>query len=1182
MTTTPPNSIPALPSPQTTTNDKSGVNTNTPGSGNSIQVVCRFRPTNKLELESGGSNVIEFDDDGKGCKLLVSDHQPYRFTFDSVFSTDSRQIAVFNFVGKPIVEALFQGYNGTIFVYGQTGSGKTFTMMGPNATLTGYCDDPEYKGLIPRIVEAIFSMVEQADENIEFSIKVSYIEIYLEKIRDLFDSAKTNLQLKEDYDGGRGVFVSDVTESYVSSTDEVFSLMREGSSNRTVASTRMNEESSRSHSIFTITINQKHLVTLESKSGKLFLVDLAGSEKVAKTGAQGQQLEEAKNINKSLSALGNVINSLTDGKSTHIPYRDSKLTRLLQDSLGGNSRTTLIINASTNSYNSLETLSTLRFGNRAKNIKNKAQVNRQLSVRELQILLDKSNKEITTLKQIIAGLEDEIRVLGGTPSTPRTPLTPNSMEISSRTQPPATPTLPNIKALADQIAELEREKHDLELECNKLTEDRDIQADQLQEKREELQRKQIELETLENTVIEIKQLLLEAEKENEYLVNSLADVTFAYEKMKFESKEKTMTVQSLTAANDAMSAELQTLKSAVIALRSQLEARPVNTLAAPSIGDVRSVDSIEELDPVLSTWQKQKKEKQKEEEEFNRHMQERIHRMEEIGVQGARAELESAAPPRQQSSDRERELCDRIKQLEDTVQSLYHQLGGEEKAHTIPDAHEETLADDDLGDLPNDVPSLKQQMKTLRQRLLETEEEHRREVERKNTEVDKLREDFQWKMAKMEANYKNQMSFLGQREREIKSEKETVEKEKVEKLRETEQENERLRKDIKKLQEDALKQRKEFEQLREALLHDLQNRCEKVIDLEMSLDEAREEYRQLLLSTSSKALKKKVALLEKNNEQINASYQQLYNANSSLRLELQLAEKKLAIRNDRIHNLEFLLEDAKEMAKHQSDAYQTERTKFLQEIEHYRNELSYMQENIMKLSQASSSSSAVSAAAGSGSRGSGTASGDQSPQRNRSGSNPHIHTNPRIVKPLRGGGGGSKRFPALSVPESDDASDLLSLTGSQTATPFGRTNFTDIAISSPRPFSTQQTASSPSPTSPFSSQSVPPLSLATPPTNVASPTVNTPPSAASSSKKFSLSEILFSRTPRPDNGSSSPSLFHSMSSHDTEFDTTPVRLVAAVNSGSFPLSPPPPTGTGAGSQTSSPSPSSPAQSQPSR
>ncbi|KAI7907881.1 P-loop containing nucleoside triphosphate hydrolase protein [Cokeromyces recurvatus] len=224
-----------------------------------------------------------------------------------------------------------------------------------------------------------------------------YLYIYLIASND-------NLAIHEDKT--RGVYVKDLYEIYVANTNEVYQAMKNGSANRAVAYTQMNAESSRSHSIVVITITQKNLDTGAAKSGKLYLVDLAGSEKVGKTGASGQTLEEAKKINKSLTALGMVINALTDGKSSHIPYRDSKLTRILQESLGGNSRTTLIINCSPSSYNEAETISTLRFGVRAKTIKNKAKVNADLSPAELKALLKKVKSETLTFQAYIAALEE--------------------------------------------------------------------------------------------------------------------------------------------------------------------------------------------------------------------------------------------------------------------------------------------------------------------------------------------------------------------------------------------------------------------------------------------------------------------------------------------------------------------------------------------------------------------------------------------------------------------------------------------------------------------------------------------------------------------------------------------------------------------------------------------------------
>jgi kinesin family protein 5 len=205
------------------------------------------------------------------------------------------------------------------------------------------------------------------------------------------------------------VYIAGVTEEYVTSVEELLGIMNAGATNRAVAATGMNEGSSRSHSVFTIVINQRDVVTSASKSAKLVLVDLAGSEMVRKTNASGQQLEEAKMINKSLSSLGLVIMALTDDKAQHVPYRDSKLTRILQDSLGGNSHTVLIVNCSPSSYNAPETVSTLRFGTRAKNIENKVQVNRVRSVEELENLLAKAERTIETQEAHILALNVQLR-----------------------------------------------------------------------------------------------------------------------------------------------------------------------------------------------------------------------------------------------------------------------------------------------------------------------------------------------------------------------------------------------------------------------------------------------------------------------------------------------------------------------------------------------------------------------------------------------------------------------------------------------------------------------------------------------------------------------------------------------------------------------------------------------------
>jgi len=227
----------------------------------------------------------------------------------------------------------------------------------------------------------------------------------------LLDITKDNLKIHEDK--LKGIYIEDVTERCLISEKEVFHLMNEGNSNRSVGVTDMNAQSSRSHSIFILSITQNDNINMTCKIGKLFLVDLAGSEKVGKTNAKGQTLEEAKSINKSLTMLGMVINSLTDGKSSHIPYRDSKLTRMLQESLGGNSKTCLIITLSPSMYNAEETLSTCRFGMRAKCIKNNAKINKQVTVGELRIIISKLEKELEIKNNRISQLEKCILDIGG-------------------------------------------------------------------------------------------------------------------------------------------------------------------------------------------------------------------------------------------------------------------------------------------------------------------------------------------------------------------------------------------------------------------------------------------------------------------------------------------------------------------------------------------------------------------------------------------------------------------------------------------------------------------------------------------------------------------------------------------------------------------------------------------------
>ena len=308
----------------------------------------------------------------------------HRFTFDAIFDMDSLQEDVYNISAKQAVQSVLEGYNSTIFCYGQTGTGKTYTMEG----FTYESKNPN-RGIIQRTIQDIFNFIETtSDSNTKFIIRASFLQIYNEYISDLLKSDKKNLQIREDKK--KGIYVDLLSEWAVRSPLDLYALLRRGGNSRTTSATYMNDVSSRSHAVFQITVEQmtteKDLKDNKSqiKVGKLNLVDLAGSERIRITGTRGQQLEESKKINKSLSCLGNVINALTDKKGkNYIPYRDSKLTRLLQDSLGGNCKTTMIATISPSEDAFSESLSTLYFAQRAKKIKNRPIINEDVNNRAL-------------------------------------------------------------------------------------------------------------------------------------------------------------------------------------------------------------------------------------------------------------------------------------------------------------------------------------------------------------------------------------------------------------------------------------------------------------------------------------------------------------------------------------------------------------------------------------------------------------------------------------------------------------------------------------------------------------------------------------------------------------------------------------------------------------------------------
>lgn len=484
-----------------------------------IRVVVRCRPLNEKEQAAGCQSIVSVDP-VQGSITVTNTHSshgepPKMFTFDTVFGADSNQMEVYNQAARPIIENVLEGYNGTIFAYGQTGTGKTYTMAGDRSI-------PELKGIIPNSFAHIFGHIAKAGEDKKFLVRASYLEIYNEEVRDLLGKDQTaRLEVKERPD--IGVYVRGLSSCVVKTADELDRIMTLGNKNRAVGATNMNAHSSRSHAIFSITVEcsergadgRQHVHV-----GKLHLVDLAGSERQSKSGASGQRLKEASQINLSLSTLGNVISALVDGKSTHVPYRNSKLTRLLQDSLGGNAKTVMCTNIGPADYNYDETISALRYANRAKNIRNKARINEDPK----DALLRQFQKEIEELrKQLEEGKEESPADDSSEETSAGEDGNGDKKAKRKHTKAISEGKIKEIQAqiLADK--KLLSEKKDMaEEERNRLAQELDGREQQLAKAREEHELLSQKLQALEKKIIVGGENLLEKAEEQERLLEESA------------------------------------------------------------------------------------------------------------------------------------------------------------------------------------------------------------------------------------------------------------------------------------------------------------------------------------------------------------------------------------------------------------------------------------------------------------------------------------------------------------------------------------------------------------------------------------------------------------------------------------------------------------------------------------
>ncbi|OMO50800.1 hypothetical protein CCACVL1_30241 [Corchorus capsularis] len=369
-----------------------------------IRVFCRCRPLSKVEASNGHATVVDFSAAKDGdIGILTGSSTKKTFKFDRVYTPKDDQVDVF-VDASPMVTSVLDGYNVCIFAYGQTGTGKTFTMEGTE----------QNRGVNYRTLEQLFKIVEERKEISTYSIFVSVLEVYNEQIRDLLATAPTTkrLEIRQASEGFH--HVPGLVEAKVENTKEVWDVLQVGNNARAVGSNNVNEHSSRSHCMLCIMVRANNLITGECTKSKLWLVDLAGSERLARTEVQGERLKEAQNINRSLSALGDVISALAT-KSSHIPYRNSKLTHLLQDSLGGDSKTLMFLQISPSEQDLGETLSSLNFASRVRGVE-LGPAKKQVDTAELQKLkqmLDKAKQELRSKDDALRKLEENFHNLEG-------------------------------------------------------------------------------------------------------------------------------------------------------------------------------------------------------------------------------------------------------------------------------------------------------------------------------------------------------------------------------------------------------------------------------------------------------------------------------------------------------------------------------------------------------------------------------------------------------------------------------------------------------------------------------------------------------------------------------------------------------------------------------------------------
>uniref|UniRef100_A0A4W6C220 Kinesin-like protein n=1 Tax=Lates calcarifer TaxID=8187 RepID=A0A4W6C220_LATCA len=856
----------------------------------SIKVVCRFRPLNSSEVARGDKYIPKFQ--GEDCVTIGG--KPYYF--DRVFQSNTTQVQFYNAVAQKIVKDVLEGYNGTIFAYGQTSSGKTHTM------------------------------------------EVSYFEIYLDKIRDLLDVTKTNLSVHEDKN--RVPYVKGCTERFVCSPQEVMDAIDEGKNNRHVAVTNMNEHSSRSHSIFLINIKQENTQTEQKLTGKLYLVDLAGSEKVGKTGAEGTVLDEAKMINKSLSSLGIVISALAEG-SSYIPYRDSKMTRILQDSLGGNCRTTMVICCSPSSFNDAETKSTLLFGQRAKTIKNTVSLNVELTAEQWKNKWEKEKEKNKTLKSTVTWLETELNRWRNGESVPveeqfdkekakaEVQVLDSALNNDKAAPTPALSTLPGVK-----LTDAEKEKYEAEMaKLYKELDDKDEEINQQSQLIEKLNQQMLDQEELlasshrdhDTLQTELNRLLAENEASKE----EVKEVLQALEELAVNYDQKSQEVEDKTKEFEALSEELNQKSSSLASIDSELQKlkemtnhqkKRVTEMMSSLLKDLAEIGIA-----VGSNDIKQQESTGVIDEEFTvarlyiSKMKSEVKTMVKRSKQLESSQAESSQ--KMEETERELTACQlRISQYEAKIKSLTDCLQNVEQKKRQLEENVDSLSEEivrikaqekvNAMEKENEIQSANEVKEAVEKQIQSHREAHQRQIS-------SLRDDLDNKEKLLtELQDLNQKIMLEQERLRVEHEKlKAADQEKSRQLQELtvlQDRQEQARQDLKGLEETVARELQTLHNLRRLFVQDLSTRVRK--NAQMDSDD----------SEGSAAQKQKICFLESNLEQLTKVHKQLVRDNADLRSEIPKMEKRLRATAERVKALEAALKEAKENAARDRKRYQQE------------------------------------------------------------------------------------------------------------------------------------------------------------------------------------------------------------------------------------------------------------------